>query len=109
DAPVPLPVELRELFLDGLPLAEAQRLATLILTRLDGDSSRAEAIARETSGHPLFIDELIRHALVGGEAATLDDALGDRIGRLEDPMRRLLELIAIADAPLPQETAARAA
>ncbi|MCE9575875.1 MAG: serine/threonine-protein kinase PknK, partial [Deltaproteobacteria bacterium] len=63
--------------------------------------------------HPLFIAELARHAAVHGSAAIgvarLEDALGDRIARLEPSTRRLLEIVALAGAPVEQEAAARAA
>jgi eukaryotic-like serine/threonine-protein kinase len=108
--PLELSGEVRELALHELPPEEAHRLAVLILAGLAGDADRAGAIAREAGGHPLFIDELVRHSLGGGAgAARLDDALGERIGRLDGEVRRLLELLAVAGTPLQQETAARAA
>jgi tetratricopeptide (TPR) repeat protein len=100
--------------LEGLPLADAQRLAEALLSAGDNTHSiDAEQIAREAEGHPLFIDALVRYSqqvrLTAGARPELDDALRFRIGQLEPDSRRLLELCALAAAPLPHKVAADAA
>ena len=72
----------------------------------------AGALAEEAGGHPLFIDELVRQRVLLGEGQgplRLDEALRTRIDRLDAGPRRLLDLVAVAGAPLMQETAAMAA
>jgi hypothetical protein len=73
----------------------------------------AEHIAREAAGHPLYIDELIRHASATGSSSEtplqLDDALWARILQLGPVARRVLELVCLSASRLVQQTAARAA
>ena len=70
----------------------------------------ARAVAHEAGGHPLFIDELVRHSGAGATPALhLEDALWARISRLEVAARTVLELTALAGGRLVQETAAQAA
>ena len=68
----------------------------------------ADILVEEAGGHPLFIDALLRHRLVqanDGGPVRLDEALWARIRRLEPGARRLLELAAVAGAPLRREIA----
>jgi hypothetical protein len=68
-------------------------------------------VSREAGGHPMFLQEVLRHLALtgGGEAgATLDDALSARIALLRTEARMLLEIVCIAGAPLSYETAAEA-
>jgi hypothetical protein len=111
-APFGLSGWVRLLPLERLTRDEGLELATALLgTR--GDASVAGAIAREADGHPLFLDELVRHAVLEGGPAPanvhLDEALVARVGRLEPAARGLLELLAVAGVALPQSTAMRAA
>jgi serine/threonine protein kinase len=102
----------RQVRLTTLPPLEARRLAAMLVRTLGGDPAQAEAIAADASGHPLFIDELVRHAASHGlrrAPVHLDAALRERIGKLDAPERRLLELVAVAGGRLSQEVAARAA
>src|SRR5262249_7286972 len=103
-----LPCEVRSLALERLPPDDARRLASV----LSGGASFANAIAEEAKGHPLFIDELVRHAQeTAGKArgeVKLEDALWARVLRLEAPVRTLVELVAMAGGPLPQDVAADA-
>ncbi len=110
-----LPGDEREVSLTALSDADAFELARRLLERSVPEKlGVADTIAREAAGHPLFIDELVRHAaMLDGEARegslTLDDALSTRIRQLETPARRIIELVAVAGAPMRQETIARAA
>jgi tetratricopeptide (TPR) repeat protein len=72
---------------------------------------RAESLAREAAGSPLFLSELARFERdltatlrPSGAASvfTLDDLLRARISFLAEPSRKLLTLLAVAGRPLPQ-------
>ncbi len=122
DAPASRPsllaAEARTVSLSRLPPDEARALASeLLSSTVAGDSPlaelSAEAIAEEAGGHPLFIDELVRHALAAradrGAPLHLEDALWDRVRRLDGEAQRLLELVAVAGGPIVQQAVARAA
>jgi serine/threonine protein kinase/tetratricopeptide (TPR) repeat protein len=107
----------RSVHVERLPPDEARELARQLMRRAgSSELSELEArgIAEEAAGHPLFIDELVRHSVVpSGESLPgahlqLEEALYARIRRLDPPVRALLELVAVAGAPLGQESAARA-
>ena len=77
--------------------------------RQEPRASLADAIAREAEGHPLFIDELVRHALMA-DAPTpggvrLEDALLGRARRLDPTLRKLVELVSVAGGPITQQLA----
>ncbi|MGD0526580.1 MAG: AAA family ATPase [Polyangiaceae bacterium] len=121
-----LPCAVRIVHLDRLPEDDAHALATSLLESMAPHRARdAGAIAREAQGHPLFIDELARHAalLADREIVSddpddttvlvrptfdLDEALLARISRLEKSAREALELVAVAGRPLAQQTVALA-
>jgi eukaryotic-like serine/threonine-protein kinase len=108
-----LPTAVRRIELGKLALAEAHELAERLLDRaVGGPGGNAAAIAAEASGHPLFIDELVRHvAAHGAEGARslhLDEALRARITELPSQARLVLELLAVAGAPLSQGVVAKA-
>jgi serine/threonine protein kinase len=105
--------DVRHLVLASLPPDEAKALVGEILgPQALRNPAHVEAIAKEAAGHPLFIYELARHLMMSGvpdpAGIRLDEALWHRIRHLEDPARRLLEVLAIAGAPLPHKTAAQA-
>jgi hypothetical protein len=103
-----LPCEVRPLTLPRLSPDDARRLAVA----LSGGAAFASAIAEEAKGHPLFIDELVRHAQAAGASRgeiKLEDALWGRVLRLEPEVRTLMQLVAVAGGPLPQDVAADAA
>lgn len=108
-----LPPPVRTLTLERLPNDEARALASELLARL-GAEARGDprSIAEDAAGHPLFIDELVRHAAHGGgarKATRLDEAIGARVARVSPPASRVLDVVALAEAPLAQEIVARAA
>jgi eukaryotic-like serine/threonine-protein kinase len=86
----------------------AERLSLLhdVHDRIDVDQLLAEA-----AGHPLFLDELVRHAASGRSAGglRLDDALWSRARDLDDHARAVLEVIALAGEPIHHDTIVRAA
>jgi eukaryotic-like serine/threonine-protein kinase len=81
----------------------AARFAPRIAERVDLDR-----LLREAGGHPMFLQELMRHVESAGslaEAPQLDDALWSRIGLLGPDARQLLELVCIAGAPVARDVA----
>jgi len=102
-----VPGAVRTIELDRLSTEQSRELATVLLQRATLGRADAEAIVEEAEGHPLFIDALVRHAMiVQGEALEsvhLEEALWSRVKRLEEPMRRLMELLACAGAPIEQD------
>jgi serine/threonine protein kinase len=109
--------DVRDLHLQTLSATESHELTTQLLRATVGaavSTIDAGSLADEGSGHPLFLQELVRHVASAGAGAAprrvrLDDALWARIEQLETPARRLLEVIAVAGAPIAHELAAQAA
>jgi serine/threonine protein kinase len=105
-----------DLHVTGLAPDEARALAASLLAREraapDDPGKIAAVIASESAGHPLFIDELVRRKVALGMASAtprLDEALAARVHALGAQERAILELTAIAGAPLAQDHAAAAA
>jgi len=109
-----LPGDVRSIPLGPLDRRSAPELARLLLIRSQarGDINPAE-IAVEARGHPLFIDELVRHAAARGwsrgKTVRLDEVIRDRVQDLPAPAKHLLELVAVCGAPVRQEIIAHAA
>ena len=111
DLPDAIPGEVRVIHLGRLPYVEACELAHCVLEQSGGSGAASAAwIAEEADGHPLFIDALARysvvHAVGDRVAVRLDEALAAPILRLEPSERRVLELLAISSAPVPQDVLA---
>ncbi|HEX8791850.1 MAG TPA: AAA family ATPase [Polyangiaceae bacterium] len=109
-----LPGDVRVMQLGRLAAEDARQLAGILLARTaKAADADADAIASEAAGHPLFIDELVRHAAVAHEAAgdrvRLDEALWRRAQRLEPPARAVLDAACLLGVPAPQEVVANAA
>jgi hypothetical protein len=107
-----LPRDARALELGRLSPASAHELARNLLTQSGGDLDRAQAVAEAAGGHPILIDELARFTALSRldpTAVRVEDALWSRIEKLGAGMRAVLELYAIASAPLPMGVVARAA
>jgi hypothetical protein len=115
DASAALPGEVRRLALGRLPPEEGAELAQLLLLQAGAGGAASAAIAEEAGGHPLFIDELVRHALAGGDPQKetqplrVEEALWQRLSALDRDDRGLVMLVAVAGAPLAQDVAAWAA
>jgi len=109
-----IPGDVRAVHVGRLAKEDARELATQLLEREAGVSHvDAVAIANEAGGHPLFIDELVRHASARrreapGVILRLDDALWTRVGRLDLSARRVLEVACLLGAPVAQEVVATA-
>jgi serine/threonine protein kinase len=108
----------RELAVEPLASEEARRLAGELLGPGCPAGARAEAIARESGGIPYFIHELVHYLREGADWAgrssasqeiTLEEVLWQRMLRLPEPARRLLEVVAVSGRPLRQGDAGRAA
>jgi hypothetical protein len=99
----------RELSIGPLAPEEARELALTLLGPSAED--RAEAIARESGGNPLFAQELAHSArsTPTAELPSLEEVLWTRVGHLPKEARRLLEVVAVAGAPLRQDDACAAA
>ncbi|MBI5531311.1 MAG: AAA family ATPase [Deltaproteobacteria bacterium] len=120
--PIPnLPGEVRHVHLGPLHDGEARDLARKLARSAGGGELSGDtwdSIVQEAGGHPLFIDELVRHVVLGGGVpmlrmeeparVRLDEALWTRISNLDEPVRKALEAVAIAGFPISQEVAANA-
>src|SRR6185369_3596723 len=94
--------------LSPLDSSNAEELVRRLATNHELD---AATIAREAGGHPMFIEELVRHVRDGAElqaSLRLEDALTDRISGLSDSARGVIETLAVAGRPISRELGARA-
>jgi eukaryotic-like serine/threonine-protein kinase len=117
-AGAPALLEHRELAVEALTQSEARELTLALLGRDDAVArAQAHVVARESSGNPLFIDELVRH-IQGGEPIDrweaigqldLDEVLWERIQRQPDDAQRLLGTVAVSGRPIRQALAFQAA
>lgn len=101
----------RDLPLSAMTADEARALAALLIAGLpDPSQLDPSAVASEANGHPLFIDELVRHNWLGtAPAMRLDDVLWARIARLEPAARTILQLAALSGGRLQRCVAIHAA
>jgi eukaryotic-like serine/threonine-protein kinase len=106
-------VERLELEVGALSENDACRLALQHLTEDPERAELASHIARESGGIPFFIEELSRHASLvqfGSQALpSMDGFTRHRVGRLSSPARTLLEAVAVAGQPVPQNIVFQAA
>jgi serine/threonine protein kinase len=107
-------IERRELAVEALTPEEGKALVLELLgPQHAAAESQASVIAQESGGNPFFVYELIRYlqrATPRPESElTLHEVLWSRVLQLTPSARRLLEVIAVAGRPLPQELACRAA
>jgi serine/threonine protein kinase/tetratricopeptide (TPR) repeat protein len=99
-----------------LPESEAYTLCRMLADAAGVDlGARGAAMVVDAGGHPMFIDELVRAQLDAGDrlapgrAPRLDEVIWSRVCELEAPARRLLEVVAVAGAPVAQDLAIDAA
>ena len=111
-----LPGAIRHVEVGRLGPREARELAETLLRDIAPErAASATSIAEETGGHPMFIDALARHTASeparegAASALKLDDALWSRVAQLDPAARELVQLVAIAGAPMTQEAMASAA
>ncbi len=100
-----------------LAVADAERLALALLDRSDDVAQRtARAAARESRGSPFLVEELVRHNVnIAGrpegdtlDGLSLEQMVAQRLERLPDDARRLLEVVAVGGRPLPVSVIAQA-
>ncbi|HWN68490.1 MAG TPA: AAA family ATPase, partial [Haliangium sp.] len=109
---LPLPGEdVRHVELPRLAREEARTLAERLMPPGARWGKEAlDAIALECGGHPLYLDELVRHLDTSGhyDAASfqLEAALGARIEELDPSYQRLLRVVCAAGRPIEQSVAA---
>ncbi len=95
-----LPGQVRTIALGRLSREEGCELVALLAPNRAGEGG---SLVDDANGHPMFLHELVRHAGVpGASSSRFEDALWARITRMDHRARRVLELIAVAGAPLPQ-------
>jgi hypothetical protein len=106
-------MEVRHIALGPLSPEEARELASELVGRTGSErppGADIDAIAAEARGHPLFIDVLARQTAraEGATPTRLEDALGQELAALDVDARRIIETVALADAPLAQRVVERA-
>jgi serine/threonine protein kinase len=113
----PSGAESRDIAVGPLAAADAQRLALALLDAPAEVAQRtARAVARESRGNPFLIEELVRSnrgiaARSDGQTLavlTLDQMVSQRLERLPDDARLLLEIVAVGGRPLPVSVVAQA-
>ncbi len=106
--------DVREVIVGGLTPDDTRELVTALLDSRDAAGVDAERIARESSGSPFFINEVVRHfrsaaGVTEAGAIGLDAVIRARVSRLPDPAARLLDVVALAGHPLALDAATTAA
>lgn len=108
---LPFGDEIRTLSLAPLPPEDARELAARLLANASSSvTTSADIVAAEGGGNPFFVNELALQATVrAGAPARLEDVLWERISTSHGASRRVLELVAVAAAPIMQKVVAEAA
>jgi serine/threonine protein kinase len=105
----PTGADRRDVEVKPLEVEDALMLAMTLLNASDEFGKRtARAVARESRGSPFLIEELVRSNRGVASAAgatlailTLDQMVAERLGRLPDAARRVVEIVAVGGRPLP--------
>jgi eukaryotic-like serine/threonine-protein kinase len=100
--------------LEGLAREDAREMARQLARNLAPTMEGSiEAVVRESRGHPLYIDEIVRFGALEGiphpGGLELDTVLWTRILGLDQATRDILELVTIAGGPLDKGVAAATA
>jgi len=106
--------EVRRVEIEPLAPEDARQLARLLLEGAAAATSLTpNAVVDEARGHPLYMGELVRHAVFarhdGPSRPRLDEAIWARVSQLPAPAGLLMQLIAVAGAPFPHAVVRRAA
>jgi serine/threonine protein kinase/tetratricopeptide (TPR) repeat protein len=112
----PAAAETRDITVGPLEAEDAYRFAIALLDANDDMAERtARAVARESQGSPLLIEELVRSnrgvaSATGTTLAvsTLDQMVSERLDRLPGRARQLIEILAVSARPLPVSVVASA-
>src|SRR5262249_48915146 len=106
-------MDVRELQVSELTADEASAMALALMgDRGPASLTRAAPVARESGGSPYFVEELARYQNVdqsAGDLTTLDEVIRQRVSRLPEDPRRLLEVVAVAGQPVDRQVARQAA
>jgi len=116
NALLPLPCDVREIYVDPLSSEETRSLVETMI----GEVSQVlpalvNSLARESSGNPFFVHELVRYVRAEAfddmsiGAISLDEVVRARIKGLLPKARALLNIVAVAGRPIREPTARRAA
>ncbi len=109
----PPPGGVREVRVDMLGDGDARALASALFESQSDvlDRAKIDSVVREARGNPFFLGELMEHVRERRSLAglDLDRAVVDRVARLPEGARRLVEVIAVAGARLPAAVAGVAA
>ncbi|HLK35136.1 MAG TPA: protein kinase [Polyangiaceae bacterium] len=104
----PLGAEVRDVTIGPLGTGEAERLALSLLGATDDLAQRtARAVAREARGSPFLVEELVRsHRREAGDVTsfvplTLEQMVSQRLEKLPERVRALVEVVAVGGRPLP--------
>jgi serine/threonine protein kinase/tetratricopeptide (TPR) repeat protein len=103
--------DVRNLFVSPLTHKQAEALALGRMGRTDPAAlAEAARIALESEGNPLFVEELVRHTASrrrrgDNREISLEQLVLARLDGLPDTARRLLEVVAVAGRPVPQNLA----
>lgn len=101
-----IPGDLRRISLKTLDQEEAEELARLCLEKTERGSKSIypSQIAREADGHPLYIAELTRQAVLSGLEEVgqmkLDDVIWKTVLQVSGSARKILELSCAAGTPI---------
>jgi len=103
-----IPADVRRIHLQRLNTEEATALTGMLLDHLaPGQRPQVARIVDESAGHPLFIGELVRYAATDRGASIkqlhLEEAIQARVSQLSAECVRVLEVLSMATAPLPEE------
>ena len=93
--------EVLEIPIHEFNLDESRQLAALLGGPMPDE--RLQSIAREASGSPMFVGEMVRFVTaMGGEhaPANLDDLIRLRVAAMPAAERQVLEMLAVAGQPL---------
>ncbi|HEU5056707.1 MAG TPA: protein kinase, partial [Kofleriaceae bacterium] len=99
------------LHLEGLRSEDAREMCRQLARNLaPAMVGSIDTVVRESRGHPLYIDEIIRFGALSGVAEPgsleLDTVLWSRILGLDEEVRDILELVTIAGGPIDKGVAA---
>jgi eukaryotic-like serine/threonine-protein kinase len=114
----PARAESRVVTVGPLDAGDARRLALALLGASDEAAQRtAQAVAGDSGGSPFLIEELLRgnpgtSKRDGGQtlySLSVDEIVSERLDRLPEAARRLVEVVAVGARPLPIAVVAQVA
>jgi hypothetical protein len=106
---LPMGEDVQRIAVEPLPADDARVLAAHLLGDVAATPASAESIVAEAGGNPFFIGELARRpGELEGEDLHLEDVLWRRISACSPAAAAVLELVAVAGAPIAQQLVAEA-